>query len=240
MGRKARTTVTVDISQRFFVFGAPCLIEGGVVIDSGSVMVWHLGVAQHSASHRIPRPRPCGRWEWTSLVVLALVGACSRRENAKATVTSGPKIADSSSPREESPDFDPQRVFSVGQKAAGKGYTVRALRVLECRGREGWRPEPGQLFLGVELEARETSGNSIAIGHSHAKLLDQHGRALAAEPYVKTENCEPLLKYTRLNPHGSVTGWVVFSIPGYSHSLKLRVAPRAFLHEPPLLFDLGR
>lgn len=203
-------------------------------------MVRLLGVAQRSAVHRIPQPRPYGRWNRGLLGLAVLALACSRRDTGEANLTPGTTPARSSMPTDDSPDFKPERVFSVGQKATGKGYTLTALRVLECRGREGWRPEPGHVFLGVELEARTTGGNSIAIGHSHAKLLDQHGRALSAEPYVKTENCEPLLKYTRVDANQGVKGWVVFSVPSYEHSLELRVLPRAFLHEPPLLFDLGR
>ncbi|HEY6728534.1 MAG TPA: hypothetical protein VI197_31200, partial [Polyangiaceae bacterium] len=108
-----------------------------------------------------------------------------------------------------------------------------------CSGRDAWRPAPERLFLGVELEAA-AHDESIAIGHSHVKLRYGAGPTIGAEPFVKTENCEPLLKYTRLAAHESVTGWVVFSIPKSASSLELQVRPRQFLNDQATLFDLGR
>jgi len=137
------------------------------------------------------------------------------------------------------PSFDPGRVFSVGQQASNMGYILRVKRVLECSGRDGWRPEPDRLFLGVELEAAAQE-ESIAIGHSHVKLRTGDGLTLAVEPFVKTEDCEPRLSYTRLRAHESVTGWVVFSIPASASSLELRVQPRQFLNDEATFFTLGR
>lgn len=130
-------------------------------------------------------------------------------------------------------------MFSVGQQAAGAGYLVRVKRVLECSGRDGWRPEPERLFLGVELEAAARD-ESIAIGHSHVKLRYGTEHAVAAEPFVKTEDCEPLLRYTRLAAHERVAAWVVFSIPQSASSLELHVRPRQFLNDQATFFDLGR
>ena len=115
---------------------------------------------------------------------------------------------------------------------------MRVSRILECSGREGWRSDPERVFLGVELEA-EAKDASIALGHSHVKLR-YAGRTIAAEPFIKTEDCEPLLKYARLEPHEGVKGWVVFLVPASASSLELSVRPRQFLNDQATLFDLGR
>lgn len=165
--------------------------------------------------------------------------ACSRRSEslpAPSEVRPHPSHSQTSS---ELPSFDRGRVFSVGQPALGEGYVLQVRRVLECSGRDGWRPERHRLYLGVELEA--TAGDeSVAIGHSHVKLSYGKGRTIAAEPFVKTEDCEPLLKYTRLAAHERLQGWIVFSIPETATSLELRVKPRQFLHDQAMSFDLGR
>ena len=84
-------------------------------------------------------------------------------------------------------------------------YILRVSRVLECSGRDGWRPGAERLFLGVALEVAANDA-SLSIGHSHVKLLDGSGHTYSAEPFVKTEDCEPLLKYTRLAAHEAVSG----------------------------------
>lgn len=118
-------------------------------------------------------------------------------------------------------------------------YVFRVSRVLECSAKDGWQPEPERLFLGVELEVA-ASDASVSIGHSHVKLLDGSGHTFSAAPFVKTEDCEPLLKYTRLAAHEVLKGWIVFSIPEHASALELRVAPRQFLNERATSFALGR
>jgi len=115
---------------------------------------------------------------------------------------------------------------------------LRVRRILECSGRDGWRSDPERLFLGIELEA-EAKDESVALGHSHVKLR-YAGRTISAEPFIKTEDCEPLLKYTRLEAHESLRGWVVFLVPASASSLELSVRPRQFLNDQATLFDLGR
>lgn len=173
------------------------------------------------------------------LSLLPPIAACSRRsESAPAASETRPQ-ANPVAPSPEPPSVDQRRVYSVGQQAAGPGYQLTVKRVLECSGRDGWRPAPDRLFLGVELE---TSANdeSIAIGHSHVKLRYRTHQVIAAEPFVRTVNCEPLLKYTRLAAHERLSAWVVFSLPKTASSLELQVRPRQFLNDQATFFDLGR
>lgn len=229
------------------------LIEALLVIDSSSFVMRPPGVAQHNADHRNSGdPRPGGRRHryrgqvsvCSLLSLLPASTACARRtENAPVSTETRPAVSAST------PEPEPQarqaasaaraRVFSVGQPAVTAAYTLRVRRVLECSGKGGWRPEPDRLFLGVELEAVAGS-ESVAIGHSHVKLRYGDTHTLAAEPFVETQDCTPLLRYTRLGVHERVQGWVVFSIPKSASSLELHVGPRQFLNDQATLFDLGR
>jgi hypothetical protein len=222
-------------------------IEALVVIDSSSFVMRPPGVAQHIADHRNSRsPRPGGRGSryrrrvsvCSLLSLLPPGAACSRRsESAPVPAEAQPRVS-AAAPRPEPSSFAREHVFSVGQQATSAGYFLRAKRVLECSGRDGWRSDPEHLFLGVELEV-EAKDESVALGHSHVKL--RYGdRTLAAEPFIKTEDCEPLLKYTRLGAHESVQGWVVFLVPASATALELSVRPRQFLNDQATLFDLGR
>lgn len=229
-------------------------IEAVVVIDSSSFVMRPPGVAQHNAVHRNSRaPRPRGRASryrrqvsvGALLPLLSLPSllppsaGCSRHSESvpgPAETRPQPSVA----PRiPVVPEVERERVFSVGQQATGAGYLLAVKRVLECSGQEGWRPEPGRLFLGVELDAAARD-ESIAIGYSHVKLRYGERHTLAPKPFVKTDDCEPLLKYTRLAPGQSVVGWVVFSIPESASSLELQVRPRQFLNDRATLVDLGR
>ena len=175
------------------------------------------------------------------LSLLHPAAACSRRSEtapAPTQVQARPSVS-ALNPEPSSFDHERERVFSVGQQASSAAYSLRVSRVLECSGRDGSGPAPDRLFLGVELEARARA-ESVSIGHSHVKLSYGDGHTIAAEPFARTEECEPLLKYRRLAAQEGVKGWVVFSIPESASSLELRVLPRQFLNDQATLFDLGR
>jgi len=222
----------------------PGLIEACDVIDSNSFVMRPRGLAQHNARHRNSGgPRPGGRGSapgtWSLLSLVPLSVACSRRSETQPAPAETTPRPSASYQDPVLPHVGRERVFSVGQQAANMAYILRVSRVLECSGRDGWRPERERLFLGVELEAA-ANDVSISIGHSHVKLLDGKGHTFSAEPFVKTEDCEPLLKYTRLAAHEAVKGWIVFSIPEHASALELLVAPRQFLNEQRTSFALGR
>jgi len=173
------------------------------------------------------------------LSLLHPAAACSRRSETAPAPTQVQARPGVSALTPEPSSFDRERVFSVGQLASSAAYSLRVSRVLECSGRDGSGPAPGRLFLGVELEAR-AHAESVSIGHSHVKLHYGNEHTIAAEPFAMTEQCEPLLKYTRLAPQENVKGWVIFSIPESASSLELQVRPRQFLNDPATLFALGR
>ena len=201
------------------------------------------GLAQHARSDWIhPPARPRGRWLDSLLLVmvsLPALHACRReepmaRQAAASTAASSRPSKLASSPAERKP------VVSVGQVARRDAYTARVRRVVECEGKEQSRPTASQLFLGVELEVQAGAPASVAVGHSHARLVDGHGSRYSAMPLVRTKNCDPLFKYKRLAPGQTARGWLVFAIPARAHSLTLELNPRRYLNESATLFRLDR
>jgi len=132
-----------------------------------------------------------------------------------------------------------QRVHSLGQLAKTPAYAARLARVIECTPERGSGPQPDHVLLGVLLEVTATR-DSVAIGHSHAKLVDGAGTPYAALPVAKTDDCVPLFKYSRLARNASQQGWLIFHVPAHARSLTLRLSPRQHLNETATLFKLGR
>ena len=168
----------------------------------------------------------------------ALATACRQEHSDPAPPPSSASEISSAPERPFNPAL--AKLHSVGQLARASDYTARVERIVECHGKTGFRPEPGHVFLGVELEVKNQAGMSLAFGHSHAKLEDADGHHYAARLVVNTENCEPLFKYSRLARASSMKGWLVYSIPEQAASLMLTLDPRPYLGESKIRFQLGR
>ncbi len=202
------------------------------------------GVAQPDSHSRLglpPRPkgRPAALREPLFALCLVLpLGACRNEPEAAASTPSA------SAPRGAGPSLASARIepkaHFVGQLARAQTYAARVSRIIECSAQKGFRPGPEHALLGVELEVRALENGSIAIGHSHTRLNDANGHHFSALPAVKTEDCTPLFKYTRLAPGQSEKGWLVYDLPRDAHSLVLELNPRPYLRDAPILFQLGR
>jgi hypothetical protein len=156
---------------------------------------------------------------------LAVDAAAPAQKDAAAGRDAGPEQGprnpekeDAQPPKAPAP---PSKLHRIGETASAKDFRFRVEHIKRCETEPYFRPRPGNVKLGVEVEVETTGATALMVNPFYAWVHDAHGRNY----YFTLAGCEPALQATRLEPAQTAEGWLTFEVPESANDLELSYGP---------------